>query len=146
MTSGRSVTNKHGLLLDTHIWINYQAFLRVLRPAAEAIIDEAVTHNSVFVSVISLWEIAMLERAGRIDLSGGVHAWTQEALSKPGIALLPFSPQIAIESVYLPDPMHKDPADRILVASARIERLTLVTSDKAILAFAKATSLACLRA
>lgn len=134
------------LLLDTHVWINYQAFSRALRPAAEAVIDQAVTHNSVFVSVISLWEIAMLERAGRINLNGGVHAWTQEALSKPGIALLPFSPQIAIDSVYLPDPMHKDPADRILVASARIEKLTLVTSDKAILAFAKATSLAYLRA
>ena len=140
------MTNKPALLLDTHVWINYQAFLRALRPAAEAVIDDAVNHNAVFVSVISIWEIAMLERAGRINLNGGVHAWTQEALSRPGIALLPFSLKIAIDSVYLPDPMHKDPADRILVASARIEKLTLVTSDKAILAFAKATSLACLRA
>ena len=135
------------LLPDTHVWIDYQAFSRALRPAAEGVIDEAVTHNAVFVSVISLWEIAMLERAGKNkNLSGGVHTWTQEALSKPVISLLPFSPEIAIDSVYLPDPMHKDPANRILVASARIEKLTLVTSDKAILAFAKATSLACFRA
>ena len=140
------MSSRHALLLDTHVWINYQAFSRALRPAAERVIDEAVTHNAVFVSVISIWEIAMLERAGRINLNGGVHAWTQEALSKPGISLLPLLPEIAIDSVYLPEPMHKDPADRILVASARIEKLTLVTSDKAILAFAKATSLACLRA
>ena len=140
------MASKHALLLDTHVWINYQAFSRALRPAAEEVIDEAVTHNAVFVSVISIWEIAMLERAGRINLNGGAHAWTQEALSKPGIFLLPLLPEIAIDSVYLPELMHKDPADRILVASARIEKLTLVTSDKALLAFAKATSLACLRA
>ncbi len=88
----------------------------------------------------------MLERDGKLTLHGGANHWIEEALANPGIVLLPFSPQIAIDSVYLPDPMHKDPADRILVASARIEKLTLVTSDKAILAFAKATNLACLRA
>jgi len=88
----------------------------------------------------------MLVRLGRLSLHTSVDRWTTEALSKPGIHLLPFTPQIAIDSVDLPEPMHKDPADRILVASARIERLTLVTRDRGILAFAKATRLACLQA
>jgi PIN domain nuclease of toxin-antitoxin system len=140
------VTSKPNLLLDTHVWLHYQGSSKSLRPTAEAAIDEAALRHAVFISVISIWELAMLERAGRIELSGGVDRWTQSALAIPGIKLLPFSPQIAIESVNLPEPMHKDPADRILVASARIERMTLITADKAILAFAKTSGLACLRA
>ena len=138
--------SKDPLLLDTHVWLRCQASTDALRADAEVAIDEAAQRNSVFVSVISIWELAMLERARYIDLDGGVEKWTQQALSKPGISLLPFSPEIAIDSVHLPAPMHKDTADRILVASARMEGLTLVTSDKAILAFAKLTKLAHLRA
>ena len=88
----------------------------------------------------------MLERDGKLELAGGVERWPLEALSKTGITLLPFSPAIAIESVNLPLLMHKDPSDRILVASARIEQMTLVTADKAILAFARTTGLATIRA
>jgi PIN domain nuclease of toxin-antitoxin system len=138
--------NDTELLLDTHVWYRHQVTRSVLKPATADAIDEAAERNLVFVSVISIWELAMLERDGKLELVGGVDRWSQEALSKPGISLLPFSPQIAIESVNLPEPMHKDPADRILVASARVERMTLVTSDKAVLSFAKATRLAHLRA
>jgi PIN domain nuclease of toxin-antitoxin system len=87
----------------------------------------------------------MLERDGRLELDGGTANWADEALSKPGISLLPLSPAIAVESVYLPAPMHKDPADRILVASARVEHLTLVTSNKNVLNFARKTRLPHLR-
>ena len=134
------------LLLDTHVWFRYQTSTRGLRPEAEDAIGQASRQNNVFVSVISVWELALLERAKYVELDGGAHRWTEEALSKPGITLLALSPEIAIESVQLPAPMHKDPADRILVASARVEKFTLVTSDKAILAFAKATKLPHLRA
>ena len=84
------------------------------------ILDEAAAAGLIYISVISIWELAMLVRNRRIDLNGSVDRWTTEALSKPGIQLLPFTPQIAIAAVELPDPMHKDPADRILVASARV--------------------------
>lgn len=137
---------KEPLLLDTHVWFRYQTSTQRLRPDAEAAIAEASGRNAVFISIISVWELAMLEQARYVELDGGIHRWIEQALSKPGIALLPLSPEIAIESVRLPSPMHKDPADRILVASARVDALTLVTSDKAILAFAKATKLAHLRA
>jgi PIN domain nuclease of toxin-antitoxin system len=100
----------------------------------------------VFVSVISIWEIALLVQKQRLELHGSVERWSQDALAKPGLQLLPFSPRIAIESVNLPKPMHKDPADRILIASARIERMTLVTRDKDILKFAKLTKLPYLQA
>jgi len=97
------------LLLDTHIWFRYQVSPKLLRPASADVIDEAALRNAVFVSAISVWELAMLERDGRLEMFGGADRWTQEALSKPGISLLPLSPQISVASVYLPEPMHKDP-------------------------------------
>lgn len=137
---------QQGLLLDTHVWLHYLGAPRLLRALASKAIDAAVQNRSAFVSVISIWELAMLERDGRIELTGGIDRWTHQALLKPGIALLPFSPDIAIEAVRLPPPMHNNPADRILVASARIERLSLVTADRAIWTFARTTGLALIRA
>jgi PIN domain nuclease of toxin-antitoxin system len=134
------------LLLDTHVWFRYQTTPHMIRPSALRSIDDAAQRSDVFVSVISVWELAMLERDGMLFLQNGVRAWVNEALNRPGIHLVDYSPAIAIESVQLPHPMHKDPSDRILVATARVERLTLVTADKAILAFAKFTALDHLRA
>ena len=134
------------LLLDTHVWFRHQITPDRLRSGVQEIIDGAAQRFEVFVSVISIWEFAMLERDGHLKLQGGIAHWSREALAKPGIALLPLSPAIAIESVALPEPMHRDPSDRFLVASARIENMTLVTSDKAIIRFAKTTGLSYLRA
>ena len=78
----------------------------------------------------------MLVRDGRLILQISMQEWTQQILSKPGYSLLPFTPEIAIESVNLPEPVHKDPADRILIATARVEGLTFVTRDKQVLEFA----------
>jgi PIN domain nuclease of toxin-antitoxin system len=141
------MTNKaDALLLDTHIWLRYQGISGDLRKAALPLIHAASSAGKLYVSVISIWEIAMLVRLGRLGLSSSVERWTEEALSKPGIHLLPLNPEIAIDSVNLPEPMHKDPADRILVASSRVERLTLVTRDQKIIEFAKITKLAYLLA
>ena len=96
--------------------------------------------------VISVWEIALLVRKGRLDLPFGVEQWVQRSLQLPGIQLLPFTPRIAIESVQLPDSLNKDPSDRILVATARIQALTLLTRDKDVVRFAKQTNLAFERA
>ncbi len=134
------------LLLDTHIWIKYQNGSEDIRPAAKPVIEAAAGRGLVFVSVISVWEIALLVRLGRLSLSRSVTQWISEASSKPGIQLLPFTPEIAIASIDLPELMHKDPSDRILVASARVEGLTLVTRDRDILIFAKSIKLAYLQA
>jgi len=138
--------NSSPLLLDTHVWLNATAIPGRIRPAVRAAIDAAQAERAIYIAVISVWELAMLERDRRIELSGGVEQWTRQALAKHGVTLLNYTPAIAIESVYLPAPMHKDPSDRVLVATARIEKLTLVTSDKAIIKFAKATGLPHLRA
>ncbi len=140
------MSSRAPLLLDTHIWVDFINASPTLRPGAIAAIDSARSTGSAFVSVISIWEIALLVRLKRLSLHSPVTRWVEDALKLPGINLLPFTPEIAIQSVDLPEPMHKDPADRILVASARVERLTLVTRDRDILTFAKAVKLSCLQA
>lgn len=134
------------LLLDTHVWFRANVTPDRIRNPTRMAIQAAQNECAIYISVISIWELAMLERDGKIELAGGVEYWTREALAKHGVSLLHYSPAIAIESVYLPLPMHKDPSDRVLVASARVENLTLVTSDKAILQFAKTAGIPALRA
>jgi len=134
------------LLLDTHVWLRYQGISGEVHKSALPILHRAAAEGTLYISVISIWETAMLVKRGRLSLNTSVHRWAEEALSKPGINLLPFSPEIAIESVNLPSPIHKDPADRILIASARVERMTLVTRDVEVLEFATRTKLAHLRA
>ncbi len=134
------------LLLDTHIWLRHLGVSGALKATAIPTIDAAAASGLLYVSVISVWEVALLVKLGRVSLQPNVHSWIKDALAKPGLNLLPFTPEIAIESVNLPEPMHKDPSDRILVASARIAGLVLVTRDKEILAFANATKLKCLQA
>ena len=106
-------------------------------------IESARRERSVYVSAISIWELAMIVLRKRFELDRPVRKWVEAALEPPDIQLLPLSPEIAIEAAELPDPMYKDPADRMIVASARVEHLVLITCDKPMLAFAKATGLAC---
>ena len=89
------------------------------------------------VSAISVWEIAQLEAARRIQLSVDVRAWVGRALAFPGVQLKGLSPAIAIESTRLPGSLHRDPADRILIATARLTGAALVTCDERILTYAK---------
>lgn len=126
------------LLLDTHIWYWYvQAdsarFSRRINP----MIESAALQDDVAVSVISVWEIAQLEAANRIELEMDVRAWAAQALSFPGVRLKTLSPSIAIESTRLPGEIHRDPADRILIATARLSGASLVTSDERILGYAR---------
>ena len=140
------MSNSPRLLLDTQVWVHYINATPGLKPETIRAIDATRESGSVLISVISIWEIAFLVRLRWLTLNTSVNQWTEQALTLPGTSLLPFTPQIAIGSVDLPEPMHKDPADRILVATARIERLTLVTRDRDILTYAKATKLACIQA
>lgn len=125
------------LLLDTHIWVRFINGDPTLHPRIVEAVETARLRSDVFVSVFSVWEVALLVKRSKLHLPLGVESWVEGALQLAGIHLLPFTPAIAIETVALPSPMHKDPADRILVASARIERLRLVTLDAEILDFAR---------
>ncbi|RMI12730.1 MAG: type II toxin-antitoxin system VapC family toxin [Calditrichaeota bacterium] len=86
-------------------------------------------------SAISCWEIAKLVEYGRLELPCSLKEWFDQALSYPGIYLLPLTPEIAIESTQLPGNFHRDPADQIIVATARVYDCPLITSDKKILSY-----------
>jgi len=125
-----------GLLLDTHVWVwLLNGDDAKLGPRATAAIESAAVRSVLYVSAISVWEVGMLESKGRIRFSCDCLDWVRQALSAPGMRLLPLTPEIAVASTRLPGQFHGDPADRILVASARLHALGLVTHDERILAY-----------
>ncbi len=88
-------------------------------------------------SAITLWEIAVLVSKKRIDLHQDPLEWVSATLSLPGMHLVPLEPEIAVASTRLPFEIHADPADRMLVATARHLGATLVTADRMLLDLAK---------
>lgn len=127
------------LLLDTHIWIWALNGVRgALSASSIAMLNQASAHGGLLVSAISVWEVAVLSSKRRISLAQPIDAWVSAGLSAPGIRLVPLTPEIAIDSTRLPGVTHGDPADRIIIATARRMAATLVTSDRAILDYANA--------
>jgi PIN domain nuclease of toxin-antitoxin system len=125
------------LVLDTHVWIwLMEGRENELSPDAIKEIVAASRIGLVRVSAISVWEVAMLEARGRIRLSRPVDEWVRSAVRAPGTRLLDLAPEIAIESARLPGSAPGDPADRLLMASARVEGGRLATRDRAILQYA----------
>jgi PIN domain nuclease of toxin-antitoxin system len=100
-------------------------------------IERACQLDRCYVSVISGWEISMLTSKGRLDLGMTPDRWIRESLTTPGLSLVPFPLDAAIESNFLPGPFHGDSADRMLVATARHMRTRLVTADGDILEYAR---------
>lgn len=126
-----------GILLDTHVWVWLMEGHDNLAPQYQAIINQAAQDSEVGIAAISLWEVGMLAARGRLKLVKPLLSWIQDALALPGITLKPLSPEIAADSVQLPDGFHGDPADCLLVATARIHGLTLVTHDQKIIDYAQ---------
>ena len=133
------MNNSAPLLLDTHIWLRYQGISGDLRPAALPHLDQAAAAGLIYVSVISIWEIAMLTERGRIVLSVDSLQWIETAASVPGVRVIELTPRIAVGSAHLPGNPHADPADRILMATARDAGARLVTRDRRILQYAEST-------
>lgn len=121
------------LLVDTHALIWMMEELPQLGAKAAEALNRAGLGNRIAISAITPWEIALLVSKGRLRLGADLMDWIREALSKPGVQLVPLEPEIAVASTRLPFEMHSDPADRILVATARHLGATLVTADRALL-------------
>jgi PIN domain nuclease of toxin-antitoxin system len=123
-------------VLDTHVWIwMLDGAESELSAATIASIEEAGGRADLVVPAISVWELAMLEAKGRIVLSRSIDEWVRAALTAPGLRLADLTPEIALESTRLPGAPHGDPADRMIVATARVLGGTLVTCDDRILAY-----------
>ena len=132
---------ERALLLDTHVWLWLMSREGNIKPSVIRAVEEAAHYGLVRVSAISVWEVAMLEAKGRIRLSKDCLSWVNEALCAPGLGLIPLTPEIAVESSRLPGAFHGDPADRILVATARRQGAIFLTRDEKILAYGKAKHL-----
>ncbi len=119
------------IVLDTHIWVwwvhgdtqltqKYQDYIQAQEP------------QGLGISAISCWEVAKLVERGRLILPCPVDEWLDLALAYPGICLLELIPRICVESTQLPTDFHRDPADQIIVATARVYNCPLVTMDSKI--------------
>jgi PIN domain nuclease of toxin-antitoxin system len=126
-----------GVVLDTHTFIWLLVGDRRLSSVVVEVIRQAAGTNQVFVSAITPWEIAMLVAKNKLTFASDVGTWLDDALSQPGITLAPLTPAIAVDSVRLPGTLHGDPADRIIVATARRLRATLITADAKLLAYGR---------
>lgn len=125
------------LLLDTHIWLWLAGGEPRFNAASTAAIQDALAKDALFLSPISMWEIALKASRGKLELPHAIPAWMHQALDFPGLHLAPITVEIACECAALPAEFHGDPADRIIAATARAEHFTLLTHDKRLLQLAK---------
>jgi PIN domain nuclease of toxin-antitoxin system len=122
------------ILLDTHIWIWWVHGAGRLSEEQRELIA-AHESDEIGVCTISCWEVAKLVERGRLELPCALSEWLEKALGYPGVRLLQLTPAIAVESTRLPGEFHRDPADQIIVATARLNDWLLVTSDRKIVAY-----------
>lgn len=127
------------ILLDTHVWIWSQESPEELgSDARNTVADEA---NALFVSTTSSLEIARLVWGGRLTLAGQLETWISESLDALLAETVPLTHEIAIAAYNLPGEFHRDPADRMLVATAIVHDLAFMTADERILAYSHILSL-----
>ena len=120
------------IILDTHVWIWWVSNPENLSLRARKLLDSALENDTILISSISTWEVALLVAKDRLKLTMEVADWINKSERLPCITFIPVDNAIAIKSASLPEPFHVDPADRIIVATSLIIGAPLVTKDKRI--------------
>ena len=120
-------------LLDTHIWIWWMLEDPRLPKARREALDSLPSNHRPFLADISLWEASLLLSKGRLVIEQDPESWLLLAASPAVVQLCPISPGIAAEMGRLPAEFHQDPADRLIVATARNKHLPLATMDRKII-------------
>jgi PIN domain nuclease of toxin-antitoxin system len=122
------------ILLDTHIWVWW---VHGDTHLSKGHIDHLKRHEEkgLGISVMTCREVAKLFEYNRLSLPCPIADWFEMALNYPGITLLELTPRIAIESTQLPGSFHRDPVDQIIVATARVNNLPILTADTRILKY-----------
>jgi len=116
------------ILLDTHVLVWAVAESKRLSRSATTAIQKGLTEGGLAIADITLWELAMLFSRGRIQAYGTVEASVR--LLTEGMVIKPITPEIAAISAQFPPDFPRDPADRLIAATARFEGLALVTHDE----------------
>lgn len=121
------------IVLDTHVLLWWLNSPKNLSKKASKAIDESIKHQEILISSISVLEVYMLVKKGRLELNTLPDSWLQKVESLPFVRFIPVDNRIAVQSVDLPELLHKDPADRIIIATALNIGAKLITSDRMIL-------------
>jgi PIN domain nuclease of toxin-antitoxin system len=119
-------------LLDTHAWVWWVTDDRRLSARAKSRIGTSMAAQDLWLSLISVWEVAKKVEKQQLVLDRPLDQWLDEAVSRPGLGLWELTRSILVQSCQLPEPFHGDPADQIIVATARQRGATLVTRDQRI--------------
>ncbi len=117
------------IVLDTHVWVWWVTGARQLSSTAADVIDESAGLEAIYLSSISVWEVALLVERGRLELSMQLDDWIAQSESLPFLHFVPLNNRIALRSITLPGLIHRDPADRIILATTLSLGAKLVTKD-----------------
>ena len=131
------------ILLDTHVWLWWVQDPDRISASARRRLEAEEARNGLLVSAVSFWEIALKTSIGKLELPLDVRSWFQQAQAYPGIHVIPLSADAATESSLLPGTFHNDPADRFLVAQARIRTIQLATADRKIIQYPFVETVSC---
>jgi len=113
-------------LLDTSVWFRGAADPETVPDELRRILE--LRDSQFGLSAISLWEVGKKNQIGKLPLNKDLGAWLKEAVAAQ-IILLPLTPEIVADAMTLPDFPNRNPADELIVATARVHRLTLLTTD-----------------
>jgi PIN domain nuclease of toxin-antitoxin system len=119
-------------LLDTHTWIWWHMNPSKLSAKVKQLISKTGKLDELLLSAISPWEFSKLIEKKKIGISCNPEEWLKVALNMPELRLVALSPEIAYKSTVLPQPFHNDPADQIIVSTAREENAVILTKDERI--------------
>lgn len=128
-------------LLDTHTWIWWHMNPQQLSARVKEIIANTKNYDEMLLSAISPWEFSKLLEKQRLGISCDPEAWIKTALDMPKLRIVPLSPILSYRSTVLPKPFHNDPADQIIVATARENKAIILTKDEKILVYKHVRSL-----
>lgn len=123
------------IVLDTHVWVWWLDDPGKLPRPAREVVERAAADRALYVSTISTWEIALLASRDRLRFTMEADDWIAKCEALPFLHFVPVDNAIAIRSGRLPQPFHKDPADRIIVATAMMMGATVVSSDARMLKY-----------
>jgi len=123
------------IVLDTHAWVWWLSDPSKLPGVARRAVAKAAADRAIYISAISTWEIVLLVSKNRLQFTMDAQDWIARSEALPFFHFVPVDNAVAIRSVRLPEPFHRDPADRIIVATAMMMGATVVSSDRKILKY-----------